>query len=289
MSVSEPWVWLNGEWLLAASARVSPLSEGFMFGYGLFETLRLTKGRVGFVAAHHDRMNRSAGRVGLNLRSTANDWASVGAELARRNGHEDGVLKHVLFKDVTGVSELMTTGACPYSEQHYARGFAMKTKVDARPEGAAREKSLSYLDDWLARQRARAEGFDDALSVSATGEIYEGAATNVFAVIEGRLVTSPIEKHVIPGVARAQILARVRRESRVEALRDAEIDDVLLGADERALTLAELGGADEIFVTNAVLGVMPVSRIDGTHFPLRPHGIVPHLQRAFARWQSASV
>jgi branched-subunit amino acid aminotransferase/4-amino-4-deoxychorismate lyase len=289
MSAQGSWVWFNGEWMSAASVRISPLSEGFMFGFGLFETIGMADGRPVFVAAHHERMARSAARLGLNVTSTVTDWARQGAELARRNGHESGVLKRVIFKDVNGVSDLMSSRPNPYSEKDYASGFSLKTKIEARPEGAARDKSLSYLDDLVARQRARADGFKDALYVGAGGEIYEGAATNFFAIIDGRLVTSPVEKHIIPGVIRAQIVKLVNGEQSTGAIPDTELRDVLLGADVRPLTLAEVRGADEVFVTNAALGVMPVSRIDETIFPLRPHGIVPHLRRALARAQKASL
>jgi branched-subunit amino acid aminotransferase/4-amino-4-deoxychorismate lyase len=289
MSTNRSWVWFNGEWAPAESVRVSPLSEGFMFGFGLFETLGVVDGRPAFVAAHHRRIGNSAARLGLALKSTAQDWARQGAELVRRNGHESGILKCAVFKDVDGVSELITSRSNPYSEQDYAYGFALRTRIDARPEGAARDKSISYLDDWLARQRARAEGFQDALYIGATGEVYEGAATNLFAIIEGRLVTPPVEKHIIPGVARGQILALVNGDEITGVARDDEIAKVLVGAEVRPLSLAEVRGADEVFVTNAALGVMPVSRIDETVFPLRAHGIVPHLRRVFARAQRASL
>ena len=288
-STAGSWVWFNGEWMPAENVRVSPLSEGFMFGLGLFETLGLVEGRPAFIAAHHRRIGSSAGRLGLALKSTAQDWAHRGAELARRNGHESGILKCVVFKDVNGVSELMTSRLNPYSEQDYTYGFALRTKIEARPEGAARDKSISYVDDWVARQRARAEGFQDALYVGADGGVYEGAATNLFAIIEGRLVTPPVEKHIVPGVARAQILALVNGGEAGGVERDKEIAEVLVGADERPLSLADVRGAEEVFVTNAALGVMPVSRIDETIFPLRAHGIVPHLRRAFRRAQGASL
>ncbi|HEY9155765.1 MAG TPA: aminotransferase class IV [Opitutaceae bacterium] len=289
MSAQGSWVWLNGDWIPASSVRVSPLSEGFMFGFGLFETIGLIDGRPAFVSAHHERMSRSGAKLGLSVKSTVQDWVRQGAELARRNGHESGVLKRVVFKDVNGVSELVSTRPNPYSEHDYAYGFSLKTRTEARPEGAARDKSLSYLDDLVARQRARGEGFQDALYVSATGEIYEGAATNFFAIIEGRLVTPPVEKHIIPGVIRSQILTLVNGNEAAGVARDIELRDVLLGGEARALTIAEVRGADEVFVTNAALGVMPVSRIDETIFPLRPHGLVPHLRRALARAQRASL
>lgn len=289
MSAPGSWVWFNGEWMPAERVRVSPLSEGFMFGFGLFETLALIDGRPAFVTAHHQRIGNSGMRLQLAMKSSAREWASVGAELARRNGHANGIFKCVIFKDVNGVSELMTSRSNPYSESDYASGFALKTKTESRPEGEARDKSISYLDDWVARQRARAEGFQDALYVGVNGEVYEGAATNLFAIIDGRLVTPPVEKHIIPGVARSQILALVNGSEEGGIARDAELAEVLVGAEVRPLSFAEVRGAEELFVTNAVLGVMPVSRIDETIFPLRTHGLVPHLRRAFARRQRASL
>lgn len=300
MTDNRSWVWMNGKFLLASEVRVSPLSDAFMFGYGLFETLRLVDGRPAFVGAHHARMSQSAKRLALTLKASEADWARDAAELARRNGQENGVLKCVLFKDVDGEGELMTTRLNPYSEEDYARGFALRTAIDARRSGGAREKVTSYLDEILARRQARANGFDDTLWVSAEGMVYEGAATNLFAVIEGRLATPPLASQLIPGIARAEILHRFSNYARNheltrndamshEAIGATALEDLVLGADERALTLAELRGADEVFVTNAVLGVMPVSRIDETVFPLRHNGIVTRLRVAFERWQHESA
>ncbi|MGE5187285.1 MAG: aminotransferase class IV, partial [Acidobacteriota bacterium] len=140
-----------------------------------------------------------------------------------------------------------------------------------RRRGPAR-KTLAYLDHVLARELAAAAGADEAVRLDADGRVAECATSNLFAVISGEVVTPPLAG-VLPGVTRAHVLAVC-----------AELG---VPASERPLTVPELRGADEIFVTSALRGVVAVTRLDGVSRPAGPTTI--RLARACSQLMQALI
>jgi branched-subunit amino acid aminotransferase/4-amino-4-deoxychorismate lyase len=261
---------LNGRLCRRDRARISPLGDGFMFGRGLFETVRVLGGRPLFLGDHLGRLARSAGPLGL-----AADPGRIATRCARviaANRLLEGNLKIVLFQDTRETGELIIARKGRYPKAIYARGFRLMTLADDRLAGSVGEfKTLNYLANSLARRRARAAGFDEALFIGARGRVLEGSGCSLFAVEAGRVVTPPLGGGILPGVARARVLR-------------------LLGAGRAragALTLDRLLGADEVFVTNALLGVMPVSGVDRRRYDLGRNPVTRSLQAAYRAAESA--
>jgi branched-subunit amino acid aminotransferase/4-amino-4-deoxychorismate lyase len=109
--------------------------------------------------------------------------------------------------------------------------------------------AAGLLDGVLAREQAREAGFDEAILINTRGFVAETTVSNVFAVRGGSVVTPPIEAGALPGVTRAAVLD-LARAAGVEAV-------------EANLMLDELLTADEVFLTNSVMGAMPLTRLDG--------------------------
>lgn len=263
---------LRGDELLESAAlRVSPLGDGFMYGHGLYETVRALGGRPAFLERHLARLAEAAATLALDQPTTADEYRERFARLAQANALADGAFKLVRFRDeLGGVGEFLLSRASSYTAEQYTRGFRVRT-VRA-PRGALQGlKSLSYLGAMRAKQAARAEGFDEVVFTDAAGTLLEGAVTNCFVVVGGRLVTPPLGE-ILPGVARSVVL---------------EIAGAR--AEEGALTPALVAAADEVFLTNAVLGVMPVAELDGRRFAAAPGGITAEIAAEFARRQRASL
>jgi branched-subunit amino acid aminotransferase/4-amino-4-deoxychorismate lyase len=110
--------------------------------------------------------------------------------------------------------------------------------------------AAGLLDGVLARERARETGFDEAIMLNTRGHVAEATVSNVFVARKGRLLTPTIESGALPGVTRAAVL-NLARESGIEAA-------------EAELTLEDLNTADEALLTNSVMGVMPLTRLEGT-------------------------
>ncbi len=271
MSALDDRVFLNGEMIASSDAGVSPFGPGFMAGYGVFETISLLRGYPVFFEDHWNRLQRSLDAVQIRFNASADSVEQRCEELAEANRLQEGSIKIVVFRDEEGVGELILTRRPSYVAADFERGFQMMSVPDARRLRGPAHKTLNYLKSILARESARASGADDALFVNAEGQIYEGAATNFFIVKGDHLLTPPADCGILPGIARGQILRRWP------------------GAVEREITLADVGHADEVFVTNALLGVMPVARIDQQSFAHRRYSVVPLLRQEFALWQTESV
>lgn len=260
---------VNGQIVATAEARISPFGEGVMFGRGLFETIKVLDGRMVFFAAHHARLASSCEALGLTWSADLRALRERCQAVITANARVNGALKIMVLEDTAKCAEIVVTRAPVYSEKNYLHGFHLDVQPDRVARRSPAHKSTNYLANLTARQAARDRGADDALFVSDAGEVIEGAATNIFVVVGGKVLTPPLARGVLPGIVRGEILKRWKDR----------------GAEERPIMRGMLDAAEEIFVTNALLGVMPVSRIDGRLYSISTYKVVPALRTALVQWQ----
>ena len=266
MSVSayHSHVILNGRLLDAVEARISPLSDGFMFGLGLFETIKVLRGRPVFFEDHFERLRRSAGELGLSFTTSPDELRARCERCLAANGLDDGSLKVVVFQDTDGPGELIATRKSAYLPEHYERGFALKTFSGGQREGKLFGlKTVNYLGNLQAKQAAKTAGCDEALFIDSAGLILEGSTSNIFAVKGGEVLTPPLDGRILPGIARNRVL------------------QLLKNVRECAVSVKRLAEADEVFVTNALLGVMPVAAVEQQRYDLNSNPITKSLMEAY--------
>jgi branched-subunit amino acid aminotransferase/4-amino-4-deoxychorismate lyase len=266
-----PWVLLDGARLARDEARISPLGEGFMFGHGLFETIKVRRGSAVFLDEHFARLETSAAELGLRIAPglKARCWQTI--EL---NALTAGVLKIVVFQDGAGTGELILTRTFVYPEPQAGTPFTLKLFPDARLDGGGPAwKSLNYLKNSRARAAAKAAGFDEAVFVSPEGHVLEGATTNVFVVKDGVVVTPPVSAGILPGIARAAVIRGLGPN----------------GVRETAVTEVMLERADEIFVTNSLLGVRPVTRWESRTMEVGPEALTWKISALFREAEDRSI
>lgn len=246
-----PQVLLDGQLLPAAQAKVSALSDGFQFGQGAFETIRTRDGRPLLFAAHHARLAASCAALGLDAPPPAEELATRVTRLLASVRLPAAGVKIIRYRELARTAELITARTLPYSAPDYLRGFRLMTFRQGERDGRLTgHKTLNYLENILARQAAKAAGADEALFVTPAGQVLEGSVSSLFIVKDGHAYTPPLSAGILPGVARARVLALVGAER----------------AHEKTLTLDELRAADECFITNALMGIMPVCAIDDHKF-----------------------
>ncbi len=268
---AHPYALRSDELVPVGALRISPLGDGFMYAHGLFETVRLLDGRPAFFGRHVARLAQGSRVLGLELPTTEGEWRERIARLVHANRVGDGVLKIVRHRDPDAIGEFAVTRDSGYRPEHYGRGFRVRTAAMPRAGSLHGVKSLAYLENLLLKRAAAAEGFDEVLFADAAGNRLEGATTNLFAVAGGRVFTAPLGA-VLPGVARAVVLGICGGS-----------------AEERPLDAALLARAEELFLTNAVLGVMPVAELDGRCFDVSTFTRTPELAAEFGRRQRASL
>jgi len=251
---------VNGRVVPLARA-VVPVTDGAVtHGDGVFETIRLYGGTPRFLTAHRARLVRGARLLGLACPSRAALTHDINALLRRNLGCGDAVCRVSLSRPpgadpaargAARATRVITLRALPADlSRARSRGISARTVPFDRGGGpAATVKSLSYLPSLLALRLARAAGAREAILVSPSGEILEGAASNVFVRIGNRFVTPPADGRILPGVVRGLLLDLARARS--------------LPVAEAPVRLRDLSRAREIFVTNAVREIVPVVRLDG--------------------------
>lgn len=212
--------------------------DGIAFGLGLFETIAVEHGKPVFLDEHLARLKASAQRLGLQSAERI-DGGEVLSWL-KREGMVRGAVKLVL----TPSNLLMLPRANPYDDASREQGFRLRFSEVRRNETSPLTylKSMNYGDNLMEKRAAHRDGFDEPLFVNMQGFVAEGATTNVFWAKGGRLFTPPVNDGLLPGVMRAYVMAHC-------------------AVEERRTSREDLLAADEVFVTNSLLGVMPASAL----------------------------
>ena len=243
--------WLNGAWTDGA-ARVDAGDRGFLLGDGLFETLCVRDGRVWRVRRHVARLADGAAELGIPLTVDTDALAAAIREAARRNGVAAGMVRVTLTRgtatgglvpaDPPAPTLLVTARARAVDDGPLRATIARSTRRNEFSL-AARIKTTSYVDGIVAAREAAAAGSDTALLLNTQGRLAEGAVANLFCAIDGRVVTPPVSEGALPGIMRAEVMART-------------------GAVEMALEEDALARAEEALLTNSG-GVRALVAVDG--------------------------
>ncbi len=285
MPASTRVVYLNGEYVAAAAARVSAFDGGFMYGDGVYTTLRLYRGHPLDLAAHLERLRRHAAALSLPVPlddaafdaaidrlATLNDLRERDGRLritVSRGGDPDDPLPlHDLERLVPTV--MLALAPVPAELAAWAaEGIeACVLAPGSARGGLAHLKTLNGLPAVLAQREAAARGCREAILVGDDGRLLEGAISNLFLVSGGVLVTPADQDHLLAGRTRARILGLA----------------AALGVPcaDRVLMRGDLDAADEAFTASSVREILPIVRVDGR--PVgdgRPGPVTRRVQAAF--------
>lgn len=252
-------IYLNGAIVPARKVRIDPFDRGFTLGDGLFETLRAYRGRPFRLADHLERLARAAGELDIPLPVDVPAIAGSVTEVLAANGLDDrdAAIRITLTRG-TGPRGLAPPPDPRPTLMIAAVGYAAPPELCSaasvgirRNEGSplSRLKSLGCLDNVLAAAQAEKRGAEEAILMNNQGRIACGARANLFALVDDRLLTPPIDDGVLPGIARRVVLELA------SALR--------IPAEETALLPEDLDRAQEILLTNSLFEIRSVGRLDG--------------------------
>jgi len=256
-------IWSDGGWIDGEEFSLTAADRGAILGLGLFETMLSVNGRLKFSNRHHGRLMESCQRLGWTVPEI--DLDAIAAELAIRNGLEEGRGR---------IRLTMTAGAGSIFDKAAGKGariWITAGRADDAPRSVsvtlspwrrnersplAGLKTASYAENILALDHARSRGFDETLFLNTSDHVCEAATSNVFLVMRGRVLTPPLDSGCLPGVGRSVV---------IDLARKAGLDCV-----ETPLAAVDLENADEIFLTSAIRGPVPVLGLDQRSFPATP-------------------
>jgi D-alanine transaminase len=251
-------IWLNGETIPMADARLGVEDRGFQFADGVYEVIRLYGGKPFTLAEHLDRLRKSAAGIQLAMPLTPEALAAEIRKFIPRTGTGDGMIYLQLTRGVCPRNHLFPE-TCKPTLLFYARALppvpAAGTAEGAKLWSVVDErwkrcwvKSIALLPNVLAKNAAVAAGADEAAFVE-DGVVTECSASNLFAVVGGRVVTHPVGPKVLPGITRAVLLDIA--------------SELGIGVDERPLREDEARRADEVFITSTTREISWVSTWNG--------------------------
>lgn len=255
-------VWINGSFTEASSAKISVFDRGFLYGDGVFETMRSYAGVIFRVDLHLMRLFASLEAIRISPSYTreylkaeiykalkANDLKSAYIRVAVTRGEGRFGLD---FKDTFRPNTVIITKEFgEYPKRMYNRGISAKCVKSTRQNEyspLAGIKSLNFLNYIIARFNAKSNGASEAILTDTKGHIAEGASSNIFLVKKGALLTPDLSCGILPGITRGVIVEIAKR--------------LKIAVKEKKVAHKELLLADEVFLTNSLIEILPVTRID---------------------------
>jgi branched-chain amino acid aminotransferase len=257
----EEFVYINGALVARGKARISPFDRGFLYGYGLFETMRSYRGYVFRLDRHLARLMRSAERLGLaaeldpaeleqaiykTLEANKLSDARIRLTISAGEGERGLVTPEGGTPTVIVIAERLTLP--PQVYQKGVRAAIVRVRRSSLSP-LSQIKSINYLDSLLAHSEAVALGADEAILLNERGFVAECSTSNIFLVVAGKLLTPSEESGILPGITREAVL-ELARATGVEVV-------------EGEIPVEDLRRADEVFLTTSVREIVPIVSVDG--------------------------
>ncbi|BCB95230.1 branched chain amino acid aminotransferase [Dissulfurispira thermophila] len=255
------FVYLNNKIVPASEAKVSVFDHGFLYGDGIYETMRVYDGVIFMLDEHIKRLYRSASLIGLNIPKKipdikisiyetlkANSLTNAYVRLTISRGYGTIGLDPDLCKEPTFV--VMTNEFKSYPRSYYKEGIkSIISSVRRNLKEAINPqiKSLNFLNNILAKIEAKQADVYEAIMLNAEGYLTEGTISNIFFVKDNILCTPSVECGILDGITRAIVIDLALKNG--------------LEVKEGKFTPEELYMASEVFITNTTMEVMPVSSI----------------------------
>lgn len=257
---------MNNALVPRSEAKVSVFDHGFLYGDGVYETMRVYDGVVFMFDEHLSRLFRSSSLIGLDIPKDINEIKTAVFETLKANSLKDAYLRITVSRGSGPIG--LDPDLCPqptfviiaepmkeYPSSFYDKGIKVivaKTRRNLKEALDPRIKSLNFLNNILAKIEAKEGSAYEAIMLNHLGHIAEGTISNVFFHKDGILCTPSIDCGILDGITRGLVIDLAVREG--------------LRVKEGFFSHEDLMSSDEVFITNTTLEVMPVSIVDSKGF-----------------------
>ncbi len=256
-------VWIDGELVDKQDAKISVFDHCLLYGDGVFEGIRIYNGTIFQCAAHMDRLLASAEAIRLEVPFSADEITDAMYQTLRANGLSDGYIRLLvtrgpgtlgldLDKCSGGTVIIIADTIALYPDEMYENGLEVviakrrRISADMLPPAV---KSCNYLNNILAKSEASDAGTGEAIMLNAEGQVAEATGDNVFLVKGGTVFTPPPGAGILIGVTRRVVVGLCGKLG--------------IPLEEKPIGVAELGSADEVFLTGTAAEVIAVTKVDG--------------------------
>jgi branched-chain amino acid aminotransferase len=267
-------VYINGLFTPLCNAKVSIQDRGFCYGDGLFETLRANKGRIFRLEQHVDRLLKSLPKVFIDLPMTQLELMAVAQDTLARNKYKEAIIRLTVTRgdtqshiqvdsDIPPTLVVNIRAFTPLPKAAYKKGIKIKLFQERASLTSGldqRLKSCNYLSNILIKKLSDGKDFMEGVVVDPDFGVTEGTTSNVFIVRQGVLKTPPVSPYVLEGITRKVVL-EIAREHKIPFR-------------EERITIEDLLKADEVFITNTGIEIVPVTQIDSQAIGNKRPGIL---------------
>lgn len=228
-------------------------SEGFQFGLGVFETLRLVSGIPEDLELHLNRLRASAETLGIALPDVLMSPLEVARTLApllETTESSFSVLKIGLIKDKGSSHWWAQVRPFLYERKHLLSGFKVNLSLVKRNSSSVltQHKTMNYAENWLEKQKSVENGYQEVLFLNEDGLLTEGAVSNLFMIKDNKWYTPSLQCGLLNGVMRKRLIDAVKCNNGI--------------VEEGCYTLSFLLDADYVLLTNSLMGIMPVCQLE---------------------------
>ncbi|MCM3738200.1 aminodeoxychorismate lyase [Bacillus cytotoxicus] len=274
-------IYVNGSFVEASEAKISPYDHGYLYGLGVFETFRIYNGHPFLLDDHYERLMTALSSLHIAWKMTKEDVKSILKELMVGNDLQNAYvrfnvsagsgeigLQTDMYEEpsvIVFIKPLSTPGEIVEKE-----GVILKQTRNT-PEGEFRLKSHHYLNNILGKREIGNTASKEGIFLTKEGYVAEGIVSNLFFVKNDILYTPSLQTGILNGITRAFILAAA---------------DILgLKVREGLFLQEELLAADEVFVTNSIQEIVPIWCIEEVHFPGKEGLITTKLLRVYEAYR----
>ncbi len=255
------YIFFNGKIIPVTEGSISTGDRGFLYGDGIFETLRTYNGKPFKLAEHLERMRCSAEKLRISFAYTNAEISESITKLLEKNSVQDAYVRITLSRGEGGSALQMSGGLkstsliqvkpfTPYEKGLYEKGMSLGVSKYRRSTTSpiCRHKTTNLLTSILLKEEAREISVHDSIVLNTDGDVAECIVSNIFMVNNGNVVTPPLDTNILPGITRKTVLDICQNSG--------------IPAREESFKIETLIKAEEVFITNSLMEIMPVSRID---------------------------
>lgn len=236
--------------------------RGLALGHGLFETILVKKGTIPLLDYHWKRVKTSAPIIGLKIPFSYTHLKSMIEVLIEKNELHNKIAgaRLTITHGEAGRGILPSETRSPnfiisvfeYAHTMHSNYSALISSIRKNEHSpSCNIKSTSYLDNILAKQEAIDSSYNEAILLNTASNVADGAISNIFMVKQNKIITPKLSDGALPGVIRSVLLTEFQHSFSI---------------DEQSISMPELLDADEVFITNALMGIQPLHRINDRIF-----------------------
>jgi len=255
------WIYLNNRFVAEREALVPVFDQGFLYGDGLFETLRAYKGKIFLLSEHLRRLQQGAKKLDIVIPRVEHLEQCL-YETLSRNALCNAMIRITITRGIHRWGEVKNRDAPPtlvifarqfngHPEKLYKNGIAACIATTRRNAKTAQDpaiKSISFLNNVLAKREATALSAQEAILLNPDGFLAEGSVSNLFWVCAGTLYTPGKSVGILEGVTRGVVLKLAKKEK--------------ISVAEGFYRKSVLYKSDEAFLTNVGFDLVPLTRVD---------------------------